>query len=110
VWRFGTFPFTRHYHNPRGMGLANVVAAIEGGAVRFDASLGGIGGCPFAPGATGKICPEDMVHMLEEMGYETKVDLDRLISLSKGLPSLLKRDDIPGQIVKAGKVTDLHKV
>lgn len=108
--RFGDIPLTLHFHNTRGMGLANVVAAIEAGAVRFDASLGGIGGCPFAPGATGNICTEDMVHMLEEMGYETKVDLDRLISLSKGLPSLLKRDDIPGQIVKAGKVTDLHKV
>ena len=108
--RFGDISLTLHFHNTRCMGLANVVAAIEAGAVRFDASLGGIGGCPFAPGATGNICTEDMVHMLEEMGYETKVDLDRLISLSKGLPSLLKRDNIPGQIVKAGKVTDLHKV
>src|SRR5699024_12768267 len=69
--RFVDIPLTLHFHNTRGMGLANVVAAIEAGAVRFDASLGGIGGCPFAPGATGNICTEDMVHMLEEMVYET---------------------------------------
>lgn len=97
-----------HCHNTRGLGLANVVAAMEAGATRFDASLGGIGGCPFAPGATGNICTEDLVHMLTEMGIKTGVDLDKLIVLSKELPNLLKRDDIPGQIVKAGKVTDLH--
>lgn len=105
---FGDIPLTLHFHNTRGMGLANVVTAMEAGATRFDASLGGIGGCPFAPGATGNICTEDLVHMLEQMGCETKADLDRLITLSKGLPSLLERKDVPGQIVKAGKVTDLH--
>lgn len=107
--QIGDIPLTLHFHNTRGMGLANVVAAIEAGATRFDSSLGGIGGCPFAPGATGNICTEDLVHMLHEMGLETKVNLDKLIELSKGLPELLGRNDIPGQIVKAGKVTDLHK-
>ncbi|MEI3605639.1 hydroxymethylglutaryl-CoA lyase [Pseudogracilibacillus sp. SE30717A] len=107
--QIGDVPLTLHFHNTRGMGLANVVAAIEAGATRFDSSLGGIGGCPFAPGATGNLCTEDLVHMLHEMGLETKVNLDKLIELSKGLPELLGRNDIPGQIVKAGKVTDLHK-
>lgn len=108
VEQIGEVPLTLHFHNTRGMGLANVVAAMEAGATRFDASLGGIGGCPFAPGATGNICTEDLVHMLTEMGIKTGVDLDKLIVLSKELSNLLKRDDIPGQIVKAGKVTDLH--
>lgn len=108
VEQIGEVPLTLHFHNTRGMGLANVVAAMEAGATRFDASLGGIGGCPFAPGATGNSCTEDLVHMLTEMGIKTGVDLDKLIVLSKELPNLLKRDDIPGQIVKAGKVTDLH--
>ena len=106
--QIGEVPLTLHFHNTRGMGLANVVAAIEAGATRFDASLGGIGGCPFAPGATGNICTEDLVHMLMEMEIETAVELDKLIDLSKGLPELLGREDIPGQVVKAGKVTDLH--
>lgn len=106
--QFGDISLTLHFHNTRGMGLANVVAAIDAGAVRFDASLGGIGGCPFAPGASGNICTEDVVHMIEEMGHTTNVDLNKLIQLSKGLPTLLQKNDIPGQIVKAGKVTDLH--
>lgn len=107
--QFDDLPLTLHFHNTRGMGLANVVAAINGGANRFDSSLGGIGGCPFAPGATGNICTEDTVHMLTEMGLQTNIDLDKIITLSKDLPSLLQRDDIPGQIVKAGKVSDLHQ-
>lgn len=101
-------PLTLHFHNTRGMGLANVIAAIEAGASHFDSSLGGIGGCPFAPGATGNICTEDLVHMLDEMGIEHGTDLDRLIALSRGLPNIIGRDDYPGQVVKAGKVSDLH--
>ena len=104
----GDVPLTLHFHNTRGMGLANVIAAMEAGANRFDASLGGIGGCPFAPGATGNICTEDTVHMLHEMDMVTGVDLDRLLVLAKNLPKLLGRNDIPGQVIKAGKTTDLH--
>ena len=89
------------------MGLANVVAAIEAGAFRFDASLGGLGGCPYAPGATGNICTEDLVHMLELMGFETGVKLDGLIAASRTLPDLIGHD-VSGQVVKAGKVDDLH--
>ncbi|HYP72037.1 MAG TPA: hydroxymethylglutaryl-CoA lyase, partial [Variovorax sp.] len=66
---------TLHFHNTRGMGLANVLAAIAAGANRFDASLGGIGGCPYAPGATGNVCSEEIVHALELMGFDTGVDL-----------------------------------
>lgn len=93
---------TLHFHNTRGMGLANAFAAYRAGARRFDASLGGIGGCPFAPGATGNVCTEDMVHMFEEMGVETGVDLDAVIALSKTLPPLLGHETF-GYMVKAGR-------
>ncbi|WP_018388263.1 hydroxymethylglutaryl-CoA lyase [Ancylobacter sp. FA202] len=105
--RFPGVPLTLHFHNTRGMGLANVVAALEAGADRFDASLGGIGGCPFAPGATGNISTEDLVHMLEAMGVETGVDLPALLALARSLPALLGHD-IPGQVAKAGRSGDLH--
>ena len=98
---------TLHFHNTRGMGLANVLAGIGAGADRFDASLGGIGGCPYAPGATGNVCSEEIVHALELMGYDTGVDLARLIDASKRLPALVGHDT-PSQIVKAGQRLDLH--
>ncbi len=98
---------TLHFHNTRGMGLANVLAAIDAGADRFDASVGGIGGCPYAPGATGNICSEEIVHALELMGYDTAVDLERLLEASRRLPGLIGHD-IPSQIVKAGQRLDLH--
>jgi hydroxymethylglutaryl-CoA lyase len=98
---------TLHFHNTRGMGLANVVAGLEAGVARYDASLGGLGGCPFAPGATGNICTEDLAHMLEAMGYDTGINLDRLIAAAQRLPNLLGHD-VPGQVMKAGKITDLH--
>ncbi|MGM8211362.1 hydroxymethylglutaryl-CoA lyase [Virgibacillus sp. W0430] len=107
VEMYPTLPITVHFHNTRGMGLANVIAAINAGITRFDAALGGLGGCPFAPGATGNICTEDLVHMLDAIGYETAVDVDKLIALSKQLPKLIGKD-VPGQVVKAGKITDLH--
>jgi hydroxymethylglutaryl-CoA lyase len=98
---------TLHFHNTRGMGLANVLAAIDAGADRFDASFGGIGGCPYAPGATGNVCTEEIVHALELMGYDTGVDLEALIAASKRLPALIGHDT-PSQIVKAGRRLDLH--
>lgn len=101
-------PLTLHFHNTRGMGLANVIAAVEAGVVSFDASLGGIGGCPFAPGATGNICTEDLVHMLESSGINTGVDLDALLAIARGLPQLLGHD-VPGQVLKAGKRTAVHR-
>jgi hydroxymethylglutaryl-CoA lyase len=98
---------TLHFHNTRGMGLANVLAGIEAGADRFDASLGGIGGCPYAPGATGNVCTEEIVHALELMGYDTGVDLGQLLMAAHELETLLGHE-VPSQIVKAGRRLDLH--
>ena len=96
-----------HFHNTRGMGLANVVAGLSAGVVRFEGCLGGLGGCPFAPGATGNVCTEDVVHMLECMGYDTGVDLDRLLAASRRLGEIVGHE-LPGQVVKAGKSSDVH--
>jgi hydroxymethylglutaryl-CoA lyase len=98
---------TLHFHNTRGLGLANVLAAYDAGARRFDAALGGLGGCPFAPGASGNICTEDLVNMAHEMGMDTGLDLEALIALSRTLPALLGHD-VPGQVMKAGRNRDLH--
>jgi hydroxymethylglutaryl-CoA lyase len=98
---------TLHFHNTRGMGLANVLAAIDAGADRFDASFGGIGGCPYAPGASGNVCTEEIVHALALMGYDTGVDLPRLLAAAARLPALIGHD-VPSQILKAGQRLDLH--
>lgn len=100
--------FALHLHNTRGMGLANLLAGSQAGITDFDASTGGIGGCPFAPGATGNICTEDIVHMFEQMGVETGIDLEQLIQASKKLESILGYT-LPGQVMKAGKSTDLYQ-
>lgn len=94
--------FTLHFHNTRGMGLANAIAALNAGVDRFDASLGGLGGCPYAPGASGNICTEDLVHMFQRMGFDTGVDLNSLLQAAASLPELLGHD-VPGAILKAGK-------
>lgn len=92
---------TLHLHNTRGMGLANALAGYQVGVMRFDAALGGLGGCPYAPGATGNVCTEDLVHMFEQMGVNTGVDLDALLRIAEGLPDLVGHD-VPGQVVRAG--------
>ncbi|WP_114809919.1 hydroxymethylglutaryl-CoA lyase [Paraburkholderia kururiensis] len=107
--RLPAHALTLHFHNTRGLGLANVLAAYEAGARRFDAALGGLGGCPFAPGASGNICTEDLVNMCEQMGIPTGIDLPKLIALSRTLPALLGHD-VPGQVAKAGRNCDLHPV
>jgi hydroxymethylglutaryl-CoA lyase len=88
-----------HLHNTRGQGLANVVAAIEVGVTTFDSSLGGLGGCPYAPGATGNIVTEDLVFMLEAMGLHTGINLDALIAareiLLRGLPNEVIYGNVP---------------
>ena len=104
---FPGIPLTMHFHNTRGMGLANVVSALHSGVERFDASLGGIGGCPYAPGATGNICTEDLVHMLESSGVDSGVNLDLLLSSARELPGIVGHD-VPGQVLRAGKRTQLH--
>lgn len=93
---------TLHPHNTRGMGIANALAAWQVGVTRFDAALGGLGGCPYAPGASGNICTEDLVHMFECMGIATGVDLDGLLEVSRTLPGLVGHE-VPGQVAKAGK-------
>jgi hydroxymethylglutaryl-CoA lyase len=102
--RWPQVELTAHFHNTRGMGLANALAAIEAGTARFDASLGGLGGCPFAPGATGNVCTEDLVHMLEAMGFNTGVDLTEMLLVAADLKKMV-RHDLPGQVVKAGPWT-----
>jgi hydroxymethylglutaryl-CoA lyase len=105
--RFPDLQLTLHFHNTRGMGLANVVAAAQAGIDRFDGSLGGLGGCPYAPGASGNISSEDAIHMLDAMGYETGIDMDRLLAAARRLPQIVGHE-VPGQVAKAGRITDLH--
>lgn len=83
------------------------MAGFEAGALRFDASLGGLGGCPFAPGASGNVCTEDLVNLCEEVGLNTGIDLEGLIALSRELPSIVGHP-VPGQVAKAGRSCDLH--
>ena len=94
-------PLRCHFHNTRNTGLANAYAAIEAGATTLDASIGGIGGCPFAPAATGNIPTEDLVYMLARMGIATGIDLDALIPTGRWLEDQLGHR-IPGMLVKAG--------
>ena len=105
--RFDKLQLTLHFHNTRGMGLANVLAAVQGGITRFDGSLGGLGGCPYAPGASGNICSEDAIHMLDAMGYDTGIDLTRLLAVARQMPGIVGHE-VPGQLAKAGRITDLH--
>ncbi|MDD2545999.1 MAG: hydroxymethylglutaryl-CoA lyase [Burkholderiaceae bacterium] len=100
---------TLHFHNTRGMGLANVLAAMAAGADRFDAALGGLGGCPYAPGASGNVCSEEVVHALQLMGYDTGVDLLQLTAAAQRLPALVGHG-IPSQIAQAGPREALHPV
>lgn len=92
---------TGHFHNTRGMGLVNTLAAVQAGIARFDMSLGGIGGCPYAPGASGNVATEDVVHMLQWMGYDTGVDLPGLIAAAHELERLLGHA-LPAQVSRAG--------
>lgn len=105
--RWPELGLTLHFHNTRGMALANVLASIAAGADRFDASIGGLGGCPYAPGASGNACTEEIVHALALMGYETGVDLGAVVAAAQSLPGLIGHD-IPSQIAKAGPRGALH--
>jgi hydroxymethylglutaryl-CoA lyase len=99
--RWPSLRLTLHFHDTRGMGLANVLAGIAAGVDRFDASLAGLGGCPFAPGASGNVCSEDVVHMLHEMGFTTGIDLAALLRQAQAMPALVSHD-VAGQVAKAG--------
>ena len=105
--RFALLQLTLHFHNTRGMGLANLLAAVQSGIARFDGSLGGLGGCPYAPGASGNISSEDAIHMLEAMGYDTGMDVDRLLAVARALPAIVGHE-VPGQVAKAGPTSQLH--
>ena len=94
-------PIGVHLHNTRNTGLANAYAAIEAGAAVLDASVGGIGGCPFAPRATGNIATEDLVYMLHGEGIETGIDLGALIGVAEWLEGVLGRQ-LEGQVYRAG--------
>jgi len=102
VPRFPGVTWTLHTHDTRAMAIPNILAAMEYGVTNVDSSIGGLGGCPFAPGASGNVCSEDLVHCLHAMGVETGIDLDRLIAVSRRVQEIVGRT-LPGQIVKAGK-------
>ena len=95
------FPITLHFHNTRGIGLANVMAGLDEGIDRYESSFAGLGGCPFAPGATGNICTEDLVFLLHEMGIETGIDLEKLCNVARRVEQVVGRS-LPGQVMKAG--------
>jgi hydroxymethylglutaryl-CoA lyase len=100
----GRFPQMRvalHFHNTRGIGLANVMVGLDLGIREFESSIGGLGGCPFAPGATGNVCTEDLVYLLEESGFDTGVDLEALIAVAQRVEAIIGRT-LPGQVMKAG--------
>ncbi|ANX11675.1 hydroxymethylglutaryl-CoA lyase [Fictibacillus arsenicus] len=90
-----------HFHNTRGLGLANILAGYQAGVTRFDSSIGGLGGCPFAPKAVGNVCTEDMVNMFKGMDVETCTDLERLVTTAKWLEKSMERP-LDGMLIKAG--------
>lgn len=95
-----------HFHNTRGMAMANILAAMEAGMDRFDSSFGGLGGCPFVPGAAGNISTEDVLHMCEEADIATGIDIAKVIELSKNLREVLNHD-MESYILRAGRSRDL---
>jgi hydroxymethylglutaryl-CoA lyase len=107
--KFSQLDISLHFHNTRGIGLVNVYAAFQLGLTTFESSVAGLGGCPFAPGATGNVCTEDMVYMLQELGVETGIDLDGLIDVSKYIERIIGRT-LPGQIMKSGKRDNFLKL
>lgn len=98
----GDRPVAAHFHDTRGLGLANVTAALEVGVRRFDASLAGLGGCPFAPGATGNINTEDCCFLMESLGLRTGIDIEALIALRKQVESWLPGERFSGGVFRAG--------
>lgn len=102
-------PITLHFHNTRGIGLANVMAGLDEGIDRYESSFAGLGGCPFAPGATGNICTEDLVFLLHEMGIETGIDLEKLCGVARRVEDVVGRT-LPGQVMKAGPRLNLSNM
>jgi hydroxymethylglutaryl-CoA lyase len=102
--RHPEIPLLLHFHNTRGTALANVLAALQLGVTEFDASVGGLGGCPYAPGASGNLASEELVHMLEDMGIDTGVDLDALIEVARDAERIVERE-LPSGVLRAGPRT-----
>jgi hydroxymethylglutaryl-CoA lyase len=102
----GAMPLRAHFHDTRGLGIANVSAAVDVGVRRFDASLGGLGGCPFAPGATGNIDMEDAVFLLESLGFDTGIDIEALIAVRAMVELWLPRERFFGMVARAGLPLD----
>jgi len=98
----GAIPLAAHFHDTRGLGLANVMAAFNAGVRRFDAALGGLGGCPFAPGASGNIATEDTVHLFDRLGVATGIDLAALLTVRGQLVDWLPAERLEGRLFKAG--------
>ena len=95
------FDITLHFHNTRGIGLANVMTGLNLGITNYESCFGGMGGCPFAPNATGNICSEDLIYLLHEMGIETGINLEQLINIAKKVETLVGHK-LPGQVMRAG--------
>jgi hydroxymethylglutaryl-CoA lyase len=95
-------PVYAHFHDTRGLGLANVSAAVDAGITRFDASIGGLGGCPFAPGASGNIDTEDCAFLLESLGFDTGLDIEKLVALRERVAQWLPQERVGGMIAQAG--------
>ena len=104
----GKVTVTAHFHDTRGLGIANVLAALDVGVRHFDASLAGLGGCPWAPGATGNIVMDDLVFMLEAMGMRTGVDIEKLVAVRAIVAGALPHVPLHGGIAKAGLPKDFH--
>jgi hydroxymethylglutaryl-CoA lyase len=98
----GAVPLAAHFHDTRGLGIANVTAAVEAGVRRFDASLAGLGGCPFAPGATGNINSEDCVFLLESMGFDTGINIEALVAVREMVETWLPGERFFGMVARAG--------
>ncbi|ARK31203.1 hydroxymethylglutaryl-CoA lyase [Halalkalibacter krulwichiae] len=105
--QFSMMTFSMHLHNTRGMALANAVAALQQGVIHFDSSIAGLGGCPYAPGASGNIASEDLVHSFHEMGIETGIDLGQMIEVAKGVKQIIGHDG-GSYMLQAGPCSELH--
>ena len=106
--KFPDLELSLHFHNTRGMGLVNVYEALRMGFHRFESSVGGLGGCPFAPGASGNVATEDLVYMLDELGLKSGVDLNKLIAVATRVEAIIGRM-LPGQVMKSGPRLALHQ-
>ncbi|BAC15186.1 hydroxymethylglutaryl-CoA lyase [Oceanobacillus iheyensis HTE831] len=104
---YPTLTFSMHFHNTRGMALANTISALQQGVIRFDSSIAGLGGCPYAPGASGNVATEDLVHFLHENGVDTGINLSSVITTAKEVKNIIGHDG-GSFILQAGPSADLH--